>query len=280
MKGILFQDLTSHTSLYETGQTIVVPYNILAVCFEGAAVISMDGVFRAFNPRNVLIILSGSRIKVTEVSSDYLGYALKIDNSIFQRLSLVKNSAQYRFIEQNPIALLSPDSYQIVLTFRSLFEQLSRRSSNSYILNQTMFSLFTSFELEISQAYLCSAVDQTPLDDAYLLFNEFLSEVHKKHATERNVAYYADHFAMSRPQLTKIIRENSGKTPKEWINEAVLHTAKDMLVSFNLTVSEIAFQLNFTHQSAFGSFFKKETGVTPQQYRDVQRNSNPSQFIS
>lgn len=66
------------------------------------------------------------------------------------------------------------------------------------------------------------------------------------------------------------IAETSGKSVMHWINRAMLLQAKVLLKSGDLQISEIADRLNFPSQTAFGYFFKRETGMTPTQYRSRQ----------
>ncbi len=52
-----------------------------------------------------------------------------------------------------------------------------------------------------------------------------------------------------------------------WINRATLIQAKVLLKNKDILVSEVADRLNFPSQSAFGFFFKRETGMTPSEYQ-------------
>ncbi len=52
-----------------------------------------------------------------------------------------------------------------------------------------------------------------------------------------------------------------------WINRATLIQAKALLKSNDMLVSEVADRLSFPSQSAFGSFFKRETGMSPGEYQ-------------
>lgn len=54
-----------------------------------------------------------------------------------------------------------------------------------------------------------------------------------------------------------------------WINRAAILQAKVLLKDKEMLVYEVAERLNFPSQSAFGLFFKRETGMTPGQYRNA-----------
>jgi AraC-like DNA-binding protein len=68
--------------------------------------------------------------------------------------------------------------------------------------------------------------------------------------------------------FSKKVREASGKSVSQWIDEMVIMEAKAMLKSSNLTVLQISEKLNFPNASFFGSYFKKRTGISPIQYRE------------
>ena len=56
----------------------------------------------------------------------------------------------------------------------------------------------------------------------------------------------------------------------EWIDSYVILEAKTLLKYSDMSVQEIAYALNFPNQSFFGSYFKRNTGMSPSQYRARQ----------
>jgi AraC family transcriptional regulator, transcriptional activator of pobA len=84
---------------------------------------------------------------------------------------------------------------------------------------------------------------------------------------KRQVADYAQLLAITPNHLNKTIKEQTGKTASDFINDMLLMEAKALLKHTELTISEIAYQLDFTDPSHFNKFFKKEMTVTPLSYR-------------
>lgn len=64
-----------------------------------------------------------------------------------------------------------------------------------------------------------------------------------------------------------VIRETSGQTVMQWINQAVILEAKVLLKHSNLLVFQISDELNFPNPSFFSKFFKRMTGMTPAEYQ-------------
>jgi len=95
-------------------------------------------------------------------------------------------------------------------------------------------------------------------------FFHFLEENHRKNLSLNE---YAQMIGVTANHLTQTIKQLTGKTSSQIIKDKQLLEIKRLLVHTNLSVSEIAGQLNFDDQSYFTKFFKRETGVTPLQYR-------------
>ncbi|GEQ86435.1 AraC family transcriptional regulator [Patiriisocius marinistellae] len=101
-------------------------------------------------------------------------------------------------------------------------------------------------------------------EDLMLRFLDLLNENLKN---ERTVKFYADVLCVTSGYLSKVLKEISGKTANQLINEAVILEAKILLNTPVLSISEIAEELQFSDQSFFGKFFKKHTGFSPTTFR-------------
>ena len=99
------------------------------------------------------------------------------------------------------------------------------------------------------------------------IFQRFLSLLFKYYKKERTIRFYAGKLCLTPSHLTKIIKEASKKSVSNWIDEIVMMSAKAMLKSSDMTVSQISDELNFANSSFFGTYFKKRTGISPLQYR-------------
>src|SRR5690606_29850882 len=86
----------------------------------------------------------------------------------------------------------------------------------------------------------------------------------------RTVKKYADQLNVSAKYLSEIVKEYSGKNASEIINDLVILEAKFLLSRSQLSIDEIADDLNFSDQSFCGKYFKRHTGVSPKAYRESQ----------
>ena len=95
-------------------------------------------------------------------------------------------------------------------------------------------------------------------------FLELLSDHYKK---ERSVNFYAHSLCITPKYLTTLIKRNRGQSGSEGIDNYVILEAKTLLKYSTMSIQEIAYYLNFPNQSFFGSYFKRNTGMSPSQYK-------------
>jgi AraC-like DNA-binding protein len=101
----------------------------------------------------------------------------------------------------------------------------------------------------------------------HLLVKRFFQLVEENYQKNYSVNEYASRLAITPNHLTQVVKQLTGKTSNDIIQQKQLLEIKRLLIHTNLGVSEIANQLNFVDQSYFTKFFKRMTGVTPLSFR-------------
>jgi AraC-like DNA-binding protein len=71
--------------------------------------------------------------------------------------------------------------------------------------------------------------------------------------------------------LTNTVKQTTGKSPCDFMEERFLSEAQKMLKDTNLSVADIGEKLGWNDPSNFTKFFKNMSGITPLQYR---KNNN------
>lgn len=85
---------------------------------------------------------------------------------------------------------------------------------------------------------------------------------------ERQLSFYAGKLAMTPDRLNDHVKRAAGVTAGHLIRQRVLTEAKRQLVFTNQPIHEIAYDLTFADPSHFARFFRKQTGTTPQAFRE------------
>ena len=99
------------------------------------------------------------------------------------------------------------------------------------------------------------------------LFNRFMMLLEKDYKISRDVNYYAEQMNISSKYLTNIVSQVTGHTPKTIIDQYVILQLKLHLKRTTQSIKEMAWEFHFADVSFFCRYFKKHTGLTPQQIR-------------
>ena len=102
------------------------------------------------------------------------------------------------------------------------------------------------------------------------LFRLFIEQLNT-HRGKHDLSFYAKLMYISPQYLSRLAFEVSGTVASDWINRAVTLQAKLLLRSSALTIEQIAEELNFSTTPYFCRLFKREVGMTPSQYRTMQK---------
>lgn len=98
---------------------------------------------------------------------------------------------------------------------------------------------------------------------------KFVMLVSDHYLETKSVQFYADSLQLSIRHLSSVVKETSGKTPNEIINEFIFNEAKAQLSTTTIPIKQLASKLNFSDQYAFAHFFKKHQSISPTQYRGM-----------
>lgn len=99
------------------------------------------------------------------------------------------------------------------------------------------------------------------------LFNRFMMLLESDYKISRDVNYYAEQMNISSKYLTNIVSQVTGHTPKTIIDQYVILQLKMHLKRTTQSIKEMAWEFHFADVSFFCRYFKKHTGLTPQQIR-------------
>lgn len=83
------------------------------------------------------------------------------------------------------------------------------------------------------------------------------------------IQYFGKELNMSSRYLSDMLKKETGKSIKAHINEMIVDKARTVLLNSTLSVSEVAYDLGFEYPQSFTRLFKKSTGVSPLDYRNL-----------
>lgn len=118
----------------------------------------------------------------------------------------------------------------------------------------------------LSRLYTDQFKNDEPSADRLLLKN-FQARINERFRELREVGDYASLLHISAGHLSEVVKAQSGKPAIKHIHDRIIMEARRLLFHTHHPLKEIAFDLGFADASYFNRFFKRETGVTPAEYR-------------
>lgn len=109
---------------------------------------------------------------------------------------------------------------------------------------------------------------KTSLGHKHDIFVRLIQLIDKYYAEQRGVGFYADKLFLSSKYLSALSKSVCGYTVQELIFKSIIRKSISLLKNTQKSVQEISDYFNFPNASYFGTFFKKQTGLSPQQYRE------------
>ena len=103
------------------------------------------------------------------------------------------------------------------------------------------------------------------------IVNNFIQFILDHCREQHEVAFYAKKLYMTPGNLSRTMKNATGKSPLKWINDILIAEAKILLRRKDVNVQQVSEELHFGDQSSFGKFFKKHIGLTPIEYRNRVR---------
>lgn len=217
-----------------------------------------------FSPKHILQVQSNNRFKahLIVIAPDFLK-RINIDTKRMMPLFL-------QFVSLPCMELTHAES-QSLRSFISMVEQELKGSETDFS-SEIIGGLIAATIYKVGDVlynYLSEHPEvQNPIHNrAEEYFKQFTHLLGEHYRTERSVGFYARQLCITPKYLTTLIKRISGLSVSEWIDNYVIIEAKTLLKYSHMSIQEIAYYLNFPNQSFFGSYFKRNTGMSPSQYK-------------
>ncbi|MCR5890029.1 helix-turn-helix transcriptional regulator [Hymenobacter sp. J193] len=266
---VFFLDERSHTS----GPPLGVPYRgnyyKIGICLRGTAELKANLETYRIEPGSLMIITPHIIKQWTSFSPDHDSLSVFFTPEFITTHNHIPID-NFQFLEnatRHVLPLGPAEAASITASLRLLQQKFE--APHPYR-NQVIKSLINSLLYEVVGLYdQQHAARQASQTRSQLLTAEFKHLVNAHSTTKRNVQFYADQLCITPKHLTDTLKQTTGKTAGEWIEEAVMLEAKALLQHGQLSVAQVADLLHFPDQSAFSRFFRNSLGLSPTAYKQA-----------
>lgn len=230
-----------------------------------------------YDDGTMVFVAPGQVLGVVKNPEDYqpTGMTLIFHPDLIKGTSLGKQMNQYSFFsyEFHEALHLSLKEREII---KDLFDKLQYELGNS--IDKHSKSIITN-TIELLLNYCIRFYDRQFITrenvntDALSKFEHLLNDYFLTETVQEtglpSVGYFADHLHLSPNYFGDLIKKETGKTAQEHIQLKLISLAKERIFDTDKSMSQIAFELGFKYPQHFNRMFKKNTGYTPIEYRNL-----------
>lgn len=257
-----------------------VQMDYVGVCLllSGSADITLDGNVYHIGAKSLVMYFPNSFLHILGYSPDMHAMLLGGDvEDVMRILDKVTDTDNVLLIRQSPAMSLTDAQLDALMQYirlymknRELMKSVEVRSNARlyHVCRIQNNSLYNCFALEVIKIFAASApLGKSVPDRKDEIFRKFITMLCANYREQHEVSYYASSQYLSCRYFSSIVKASSGRTPIQWITMMLLSEAKSLLTHSSMLVKEISDRLNFPNQSYFGKWFKKQTGVSPQDFK-------------
>jgi AraC family transcriptional regulator, transcriptional activator of pobA len=159
----------------------------------------------------------------------------------------------------NPCIQLDKKSFADIKQTIDLITNEQKRTDRNQTITQSLLHIL------LAQVQRCfdTETDKPISKKNLILFKQFKNLLDKHFAENKTTSFFAQQLHITAHHLNLITKEVTGKTSSEVIRARSILEAKRLLTFTDMTVSEIAFELNYTDSSYFAKTFKADTNLSP-----------------
>ena len=246
----------------------VLAYGAILICRKGKAMLNVN--YKDWELyEGAVITLFPNDVVELKVDGGFEVEILKYNPSLLREASLQLEQTVYSSLRKDRCRQDTPVVTNIINGMFSLlkvyFDQSECTCISQLVLCQ-LKAFFIGFHeyLQRNPQYRPDEVKSYRVRE---LFNRFMMLLERDYKISRDVNYYAEKMNISSKYLTNIVNQVTGHTPKTIIDQYVILQLKLHLKRSTQSIKEMAWEFHFADVSFFCRYFKKHTGLTPQQRR-------------
>lgn len=270
IKNVAEQDvmvLDNVTGFPAYGESYIAPDMLILICHEGVMWIK-DMPDQTFKAHDIGILLPDQIVASQRVSADYRATMIAVSRKFYDRLQhtypYTRYSPRYR---RRPGVHLTDEQYKSLLDVVGLLRTITQSKS---VHRAEMLCHLLSIMLNMVGEYHVSnhpnlSINLSPNE---LLFNRFYEAIIQHHRESHDMSFYARICCLSPKHFSEVIKRDTGISANKWISAYLTLRAKSLLDSReDYSIQQISDFLGFSEPSSFSRFFKRETGMSPKDYR-------------
>jgi len=245
-------------------------HGLIVICTEGIAQFDYDGQQIRLHKDDLFLYMAHSVVTNFMSSSDFNCRQIWFSRGELWNISKYGevSLSDLPYLKRHPIMHLTEDDVKLLDNY---FQLLCRRmrDPSPVLYSNIVRSLVSTMMLEILSMMRRQEPENTVTTGVHRqrLANEFMRLVEQSDGRIRKVDDFANQLNITPKYLSTLLKETMNRRPSEMIHFYTLKAIEHRLRYTDMTMQEIANDLNFANASFFGKYFKEHAGMTPLDFR-------------
>lgn len=215
-----------------------------------------------------IILLPNDLLMLTGKSDHFRLRFITFSEALFEEACYRISSDLFGFLRDNYTVKLPAETIPFHEYFYHVVEHLYKDVENRFRTRIVVNNIQNYFLNSCDKIFRYHSLKEIKEADRQNdLFKRFITLVHTNCTRSREVTFYANMLSISTRYLSAVVKKHKQSSAKAFIDNAVIQEIKLLLHTTDLSIQEIADRFNFPDQSNLGRFFKKQTGISPREYR-------------
>ena len=258
------------------GEIRLEDHGIVVICTDGMAQFDYDGQQIQLHKNDLYLYMSHSVVTNFMSSSDFNCRQIWFSRGELWNINKYGeiSLSDLPYLKQHPKVHLSDDDVSLLDDyFQLLCRRMRDQSSSLYF--EIVRSLVSTMMLEMLCMMRRQESENAGTGSLYRqrLANKFMRLVEESDGRIRRVDDFATQLNITPKYLSTLLKETMSRRPSEMIKLFTLKAIERRLRFTDMTMQEIANDLNFPNASFFGKYVKEHLGMTPLEYRKKFRNN-------
>lgn len=247
-------------------EPFVSPDYVICIGHKGRIKLMYDDIIDYSEQRTVGVIFPNHRLLKVDKTDDYRATLIVVRASLLNDPMLqIINQLRYRY-EPHPNVKLDRHEYKMITNVVEGMCEITRLQLPD---RRMLMTRLLEFLLRLLSHYRKGKLNETLTDKR--VSARFLADLKQHIRQHREVSFYAEKAYLSTKHFSAVVKQETGHTAAYWIHRQVVAEAKMLLhVRRDLSVQIIADMLGFEEQSTFSRYFRRETGMSPSDFRNSE----------
>lgn len=239
------------------------PDYVISIGHRGNMQMTYDGMPDHSSKQTVAVVFPNHTLRMASKSDDYLATLVVVDASMLDDpLLRIIGQMRYRY-EPHPWVELNRHEYGVIM---QLVGVMRETTSIDIPDKRLLLTRQLGFFMRLLNYYRTVKLNEA--SNLKHISTQFQNDLAQHFRDHRDVGFYAEKACLSPKHFSTVIHQETGHTAGWWIHSHVVAEAKALLqLRRDLNIQAVADRLGFPDQAAFCRFFKRQTGLSPTDYR-------------